>query len=870
MASSVCAWLMIIAVVQLPPTPAPTSAEVAATIARLGDERFSTRELATEQLWQWGDAAEPALQAALKHADPEIRIRAKSVLDRFNLGLYADTPPDSAAAIRQYRSGQQAQKIAAIERLKSLQDWRTLMRLQRTEADVGVRNQITMALRGDLLKRVAAQIETGDLAAAEALLRSDPAAGDSLAHTQLATLYLLRGDLKERITELETELRDVASDPRQRLLLNLYDADKNYASANELRVKLSGKNLPPLINAAVQQHDWKQAAEHFDTMLATTPVHNFDQLAYSSMYHRLAGNGKAADEKLAALRKVATPQQAWFLLEILLLHERLDEALEGLKTTRPTMAFEIYCMRHEFEKAFAIADVRVGRTYDEAWFDALPAGDIAAADPEQQVNRRHILALQAAYFLHQLGEKKDAEAIFLLLRGLDRPGSVNSARWRRGELCRIQLRLGLDDEAFRDAEEYAAGKADAGIVTILFARQGPIAGQWFQILAAQLPGESVSDHLTKVRLLIRPSRAQKKDESWRALVDAALASLPEEKAAPRFQRVEVIAEAYLAHGQRQAAIDLLSRDNLNSLLYLRGGDLLREDKQYAAASTVYGKIGSTEIHRAIGLYLQGVCEGELGNADSSQLLKQRAVLLSADNSARTLLFNGMATRRLTKEAAYLRDLWTRTSPELNATLAKEYGDAAADSDPALAADQWDSVLVRLTSTSASLTEDAGYIVLTHAIHRARLKAAIAAGKKDDFQRELDACLRLLPQAWEMIDDIVPKMDAAGWKAEADALFDEQYARLTALAKKHPSSPRLSNAVAWISASCHRHLDEALVQAEHTMQLAPDNPSYLDTLAEVHFARGNIDKAIETQRRVVELSPLPLFKERLEKFEAAKP
>jgi hypothetical protein len=53
-----------------------------------------------------------------------------------------------------------------------------------------------------------------------------------------------------------------------------------------------------------------------------------------------------------------------------------------------------------------------------------------------------------------------------------------------------------------------------------------------------------------------------------------------------------------------------------------------------------------------------------------------------------------------------------------------------------------------------------------------------------------------------------------------------------------------------------------------MELAPDNPNYIDTVAEVHYARGEHAKAVAAQRRAVELSPLPMFRERLAKFEAA--
>lgn len=868
MASSVLVCLAMLVVGQGPAVALPTTAEIAAQIARLGDERFSVREQATEQLWQWGDASESALQVALKSNDAEVRVRAKSIVDRFNLGIYPDMPTESVAVVRQYRVGNQTQKIAAIERLKTLEDWRTLSRLQRSEADAAIKNHIAVALRGDYLKRVAASVETDDLLTAESVLRSEYVINDPLAQRQLATIYLLRGDLNARIRELQDELHDKAGEQQLRLLRTLHEAAGDDRAANELLTKSIAITPANRIDIAVRQRDWKKAAEVSDVLIAASDGPRFDMLAYSAMYHRLNGNAQQADKRLEEVIAAATPELAWVTQKILLLHERVEPALESLQKLRPSMAFEILCIRHDFDKAFALADVRPGRVFDETWFDALPAGDVRPNEDEQYVNRRHILALQVGYFLHQLGHKQDAEQVFAMLRKLDRRGSTTSVRWRRAELCRIESRLGLDDEALRDAADYMESKNDPSFLATFFGRQGPSAEHWNVLLRSQSPEGPLADRLATVRMLLRPKPTEKRAKRYRLLVDGALASVPVEKGPERVQRVEAIVDALVAHGERQAAIDLLRQDNLSSLLYLRGGDLLREDNQHEAAALQYAKIGAGEIHRPLGLYLHGVCEAALGHSESAVRLKERAVLLSVENAARTLLFSGVATRRLTKDADYLRNVFTHTSADLNVVLSKEYGDAAAESDPSFAAGQWDIVLVRLTNASATLLEDAGYVSLNYGIHRARAKAALTAGKKDDFQCELAACLRLLPYSWEAVDDIVPKMDAAGWEDEADALFQQQLIKVQTLAKAYPNSARFSNAVAWISASCKRNLDDALVQAEHTLELAPDNPSYLDTLAEVHFAQGKFLRAVEIQRRVVELAPVPLFRERLERFEAA--
>jgi hypothetical protein len=66
-------------------------------IGQLGDDDFQVREKATRELITLGPAAVPALQLALRHADTEVRARAKRCL-----GAFKDVPPGDllAAAVR--------------------------------------------------------------------------------------------------------------------------------------------------------------------------------------------------------------------------------------------------------------------------------------------------------------------------------------------------------------------------------------------------------------------------------------------------------------------------------------------------------------------------------------------------------------------------------------------------------------------------------------------------------------------------------------------------------------------------------------------------------------------------------------------------
>ena len=107
------------------------------------------------------------------------------------------------------------------------------------------------------------------------------------------------------------------------------------------------------------------------------------------------------------------------------------------------------------------------------------------------------------------------------------------------------------------------------------------------------------------------------------------------------------------------------------------------------------------------------------------------------------------------------------------------------------------------------------------------------------------------------------------KELAERLFRHQYDLLSAVARDYPDSGFHRNNLAWLAARCHRELDAALVNGEKAVELTPDYPGYLDTLAEVHFQRGNRQRAVELEQRVVRMAPRnKTFRDQLERFEQA--
>jgi uncharacterized Ntn-hydrolase superfamily protein len=63
-----------------------------------------------------------------------------------------------------------------------------------------------------------------------------------------------------------------------------------------------------------------------------------------------------------------------------------------------------------------------------------------------------------------------------------------------------------------------------------------------------------------------------------------------------------------------------------------------------------------------------------------------------------------------------------------------------------------------------------------------------------------------------------------------------------------------NGLAWTCATNNVYLDEALRAAERAVELEPKNAGILDTLAEVHFRRGDAGKAVEVETRALAMEP----------------
>jgi len=120
---------------------------------------------------------------------------------------------------------------------------------------------------------------------------------------------------------------------------------------------------------------------------------------------------------------------------------------------------------------------------------------------------------------------------------------------------------------------------------------------------------------------------------------------------------------------------------------------------------------------------------------------------------------------------------------------------------------------------------------------------------------LQQCHRLLGPDGSLADYFYPALRKAGLVEQHDAWFEESWQALTGLIKAYPNCDNTRNTAAWLAARAVRRLDEAAEIEDAALASCPEQAAYLDTRAEIQFARKDRKGALEWSAKTLAVSPL---------------
>jgi hypothetical protein len=859
----------------------PTAEQIARWIRQLGDNSFAVREDASKKLWAAGQAAEAALEEALKSDDVEVVRRARDILNKFKTGIYPDTPAEIVALIQAYPSADAGERRDIVQKLlrAGTDGLQAILKMAQSESDPNKRRDL-MRLLSQKLPAALPSVLAGDRFEKFDALLELAHESEFVSHNHYTAYWLMRGRLDERIARVRARLdKDPARKRLAETLVYLFRARGDLTAARQSAEKTE---RPDLVEGILYESaDWKALAGHPDVATAQGEI---EKWGFRAAYARLAGDGKALDSALAPLVKLAglekrseSEEEAFAGAKALLLNDRPAEGLVLLDKipSRHPVLFEILCARLEYRKAMELAD-----------------------KPRPAESKEHQdLQILKARTLHVLGEKDKARELFNQLAGQIKPDV--DPEWA-GNLLEAEYRVGLKDLAFElcvraltdSLPEGAKFQTPEIYLGKVFPDRANAAAVWWRYLRQKYKDETAAAVLKRLRDLLDGKAKAGTVKAWVEEADRLLPVVPNLSIA--LQR-QALADAASAAGLQDLARSLLEKADSSEAL-LRLGDLLAERKQWAAAAEQYRQAWQKELaddkslpnppqlrspptgrsYNPLSLYLAGHALVRAGRRkEGEKLIEQSHGVLLGDCGGRYAFARALAERGH-KEASHREaDLLARVSDPnsyysgsalrllaLAAAVRKDYGKAAEGNEQSM---------LRCLRADTNFVAPGAFAVVPAQIHQLRARALLAAGKDAEADKQIELALLVSPVNADLAIALVPELERRGRKKEADALFERCFGVLEKLCQDYPRCGWAHNSAAWLSACCRRNLDAALRHAQRAVELAPNNAGYLDTLAEVQFQRGDKEQAVALQKRVIELNPnRPYFRKQLRRLEAGDP
>jgi tetratricopeptide (TPR) repeat protein len=832
-----------------------TKEQIARWVKDLGDDSYATRQEASRRLWEAGQAAEEAVAEAVKSSDPEVARRARALMDKFKWGIYPDTPPKVVELIQRYRGSDANAKQAIVRELFALGNsgCTALLRITKAEPDDGLRPRLFQQIALEAAHAAPALLQEGQYATLERLLEIGLAADQVASYV---ACILLQGKLDEKIAVYKVRAEREDGKRAAEVLAYMYRAKGDLAAARQAAAKAGRKELEEAI--LFEAGDWKELAALDLPAANRRPV---ELLGFKAAYQRLSGNSKEFEETVKEIRTYrakpnTNPIDAWLAAKALFLNDRPNDAAALLDDSRRAEAFDVLCAQMRFTEALALVEKAKTDRTDYLW----------------------MLDVLQARTLYQLGEKEKAAKLFADLAGRIIKEGLSLA-WPE-KLIEVEYRLGLKELAFEHCTHLlTVTKANGRTTTILdkvFPGKGETAAPLWKFLYKRLspndPAVAVMKRLREVMscqdkrlgfidlskpLTVRYEIPPEDARQWDlAILDVALSSHPDEEARSRLDHVLSLS------GSAAGAI--------------RYGDYWLEQKNWDRAAEYYDAAWKLDPREPLPLYLRGYALVQAGKEKEGKRLMELAHWLPLGNESLRALFMMDLARRHHRDAVLREaELLLRVSVPGSFYAGEGFRQLAIDAlrrgDHQKAADYHERAMLRCLRAQVGFFDTTAYLALPHFVHRHRARALIEANRIDEALKEADLCLAALPGNSDLQALLVPELAKRGRTADADALFARCYDPYAKLCQEYPQSAWAHNGFAWLCASTRRRLDAALDHAQKAVDLEPTHPGYRDTLAEIHFQRGDKDKAIAEIKRSIGLDDKrAYFKKQLKRFEAGDP
>jgi len=846
-ATGACAWAWIVAgAPEGPRELAPKAVEkpLETLIKDLGHEQYRTREEASRRIWALGDPALPLLKQTAAGDDPEMSHRARDLIRKIQLHITPDTDATVLLLVERYSKASAEEKIGLYDEMQKKRAWRQILKLFAAETNPELKVRLQASIGAVAVVAARERLRNEDAEGAREFLEMAPA--DAAGLLALADFHREQGTLEAELERAKT-LDDAKSRAWQ---LALHRAAGNLGEARSLAAATGNKRLAAALAALqgdplpwLRRGEIAQRKESVDKTYTDLAVKRWQGQALrpgelaplvraaqsrnpserargiNALFH--LGETKSAEEAYVK----ASPLAGFYYFEPT---ERISEALQslGLDPENPDYAGWI-------DQRLRRLDNDAEDAEDEGPGVMTELGAIA-----NFIERRGLSEIsKKALFDPIIALAEKDESIF---------SDLLSALFGNAEMS------GSATQLARDLAVHWAGDDEERWLTVTDAALG---GQddvlaiwdWLPELDEQASRVERLDGLLAISGGLPDPRQLR--EKWLALGWAAY------ERAPKDARMEVL--------EKLALFNSRTSDVATNIKIFRLTP--EEDRKGIFWRTRIMDLAAAERWEDVaGIFLTQI---------------EQATKLKRDPQPALHAYAAACLRRAGRgEEAEVHDRWVETlalghdAVEIASGYAFGYDYARAASWYARAVRQLDPESVNFFDAlqrhlemlieehqwteTASVAEVLAHLAASgsgsssSSMTKFRLQGDMGkalAMLKTDRSRALailDDCHSRSPGDGFLADYFFPSVREMGLLEEHDKWFKTSWDSILDVIGRFPGSDNTYNSAGWLASRACRKLDQAEDLLNKALAMNPRQAAYLDTMAEIHFAKGKREKAVE--------------------------
>ncbi len=859
----------------VPPPDAPPSreSELKANLIKLSDENYSVREAAYREVWKQGDKVLPELKLICQSDDPEAAIRARDLTRMIELGVLHDSPPEVIQLVEKYDKGNREERRKVIHQLRGLQAYRQILKLYALEKDRETLAMLETEVRGVALEaaRECLGSDQPDVPGAFDYLKM--ARAEAPEYMAMATLHRSTGTLDQAIAD-ETAADEKNPVLHYCLLAVAGRLDEAASAADAAGLPYAGARLRLLGGNPLP---WLASAPLPPQIPATPGLDIYRKIAAAIW------KGEPVDpEWLTSLRRLARSgdedDQVRSLM-LLFLAGDLKEAEDILAKTHPLAAFNHFESGERVDRALSVLGLDPAKPDYNEWARKRFKVFLEAPDTENDevaelktlgsfLERRGLYKELDEAFNGPLAELagKNSESFLRLLSQMFPQGSEDRFSPLVRPVLKAVAAYGGDDEVrWAQAVEY------------LFDNHDGSAAQMWNWMGTLEPGMSRAERLelfARIHDVLPDPGDQRQsfiEKTW--------------KAAEKAEKIERRRLAELLMGILEPGKDAEIYTRCHAELKTAGADdnngserdqieALMTQGKWKEAAKIWMDAVAKEPGQPILRAYAAACLWRAGDEAEAAKQEAKADLLSLGDT--TTLYRCAGAFEGTGEFQRARKWWERAGIECTSDLGIFAPVLHNLAESALSAGDWKAAASlkegSLLEIAISYDKSAYSASLCQ---KSRVEAEMIRGlARLDSDRE--GALKILKPAAELpfaetalADDFFAPLRAAGLTELHDQAFEKHWNTVVTMIDRYPACENSRNSAAWLASRANRRLDEAEKYLTEALKTSPRQAAYLDTMAEIQFARGDREKAVSFSAKALKEMPDDLQLQRqFQRFQSA--